>query len=101
MDLSHWVSSIVAFLRAGYPTGMPTTGYVPLAALSRRRASSDEITAITSELVRQRLRPISATDVGVAITRVTDEMPSPDDIARVQRRLAAIGCACEKRRMTG
>jgi hypothetical protein len=101
MDLSHWVSSIVAFLRAGYPTGMPATGYVPLAALSRRRASSDEITAITSELVMQRLRPISATDVGVVITRVTDEMPSPEDIARVQRRLAAIGCACEKRRMTG
>ena len=101
MDLSHWVSSIVAFLRAGYPTGMPTTGYVPLAALSRRRASHDEITAITSELVMQRLRPISTTDVGVAITRVTDELPLPDDIARVQRRLAAIGCACEKRRMTG
>ena len=100
MDLSHLVSSIVAFLRAGYPIGMPTTGYVPLAALSRRRASSDEITAITSELVLQRLQPISATDVGVAITRVTDEMPSPDDIARVQRRLAAIGCACEKHRLT-
>jgi hypothetical protein len=101
MDLSHWVSSIVAFLRAGYPTGMPTTGYVPLAALSRRRASNDEITAITSELVMQRRRPISTTDVGVAITRVTDEMPLPDDIARVQRRLAAIGYACDKRRMTG
>jgi hypothetical protein len=80
---------------------MPTTGYVPLAALSRRRASNDEIAAVTSELVMQRRRPISTTDVGVALTRVTDEMPSPDDIARVQRRLAAIGCACEKRRMTG
>jgi Protein of unknown function (DUF3349) len=101
MDLSHWVSSIVAFLRAGYPTGMPTTGYVPLAALSRRRASNDEIAAVTSELVMQRRRPISTTDVGVAITRVTDEMPLPDDIARVQRRLVAIGCACEQRRMTG
>jgi hypothetical protein len=101
MDLSHWVSSIVAFLRAGYPTGMPATGYVPLAALSRRRPSDDEITAITSELVMQALRPISTTDVGVAITRVTDEMPSQDDVARVQRRLAAIGSACDKRRMTG
>jgi hypothetical protein len=37
----------------------------------------------------------------VAITRVTNEMPSQDDIARVQRRLDAIGCAREKRRMTG
>ena len=101
MDLAHWVSSIVAFVRAGYPTGMPTTGYVPLAALSRRRASNDEITAITSELIMQRHRPISNADVGVAITRVTNEMPSQDDIARVQRRLDAIGCTREKRRMTG
>jgi hypothetical protein len=93
MDLSHWVSSIVAFVRAGYPNGMPTTGYVPLAALSRRRPSNDEISTITSELTAQRHRPISTADVGVAITRITDAMPSQDDIARVKRRLDAMGCA--------
>ena len=93
MDLSHWVSSIVAFVRAGYPNGMPTTGYVPLAALSRRRPSNDEISTITSELTAQRDRPISTADVGVAITRITDAMPSQDDIARVKRRLDAMGCA--------
>ncbi|MGB8387400.1 DUF3349 domain-containing protein [Mycobacterium sp.] len=93
MDLTHWVSSILAFVRAGYPTGMPATGYVPLVALSRRRVSDDEIGTITSELVMDRLRPIGAADIGVAITRITNEMPSPDDIARVQRRLNAIGCA--------
>ena len=90
MDLSHWVSSIVAFVRAGYPTGMPATGYVPLVALCRRRISNAEIKAITSELLLH--RPISTTDVGVAITRITNEMPSQDDIVRVQRRLDAIGC---------
>ncbi|OBH07843.1 MULTISPECIES: DUF3349 domain-containing protein [unclassified Mycobacterium] len=93
MDLSHWVSSIVAFVRAGYPTGMPVNGYVPLAALSRRRVSNDEITAITRELIMRRCPPISTTDVGVAITRVTNELPSQDDIERVERRLHAIGCA--------
>ena len=92
MDLSHWVSSIVAFVRAGYPTGMPATGYMPLVALSRRRISNAEINALTSELLLDRRRPISAADVGVAITRITNEMPSQDDIARVQRRLDAIGC---------
>ncbi|OIN79836.1 DUF3349 domain-containing protein [Mycobacterium malmoense] len=92
MDLSHWVSSIVAFVRAGYPTGMPATGYIPLAALSRRRLSNDEIATITSELTMHRRGPISAVDVGVAIIRVTNEMPLQDDIARVQRRLDAIGC---------
>ena len=93
MDLSHWVSSIVAFVRAGYPTGMPVTGYVPLAALSRRRVSNDEIATITRELIMRRCAPISTADVGVAITHVTDAMPSQDDIDRVQRRLQAIGCA--------
>ncbi|OBG29826.1 hypothetical protein AWB91_09110 [Mycobacterium paraense] len=93
MDLSHWVSSIVAFVRAGYPTGMPVTGYVPLAALSRRRVSNDEITTITRELIMRRCPPISTADVGVAITHVTNAMPSQDDIDRVQRRLQAIGCA--------
>ncbi len=90
MDLTQWVSSIVAFVRAGYPAGMPTTGYVPAAALSPRRVSVDEITTVTSDLAgdrRDRSRPISATDVGVAITRVTNAMPSPEDIARIQRRL--------------
>lgn len=95
MDLAHWVTSIVAFVRAGYPTGMPATGYVPLAALSRRRVSNDEITAITSELIMHQRQPISTADIGVAITRINNEMPSQDDIARVQRRLDAIGCTRE------
>ena len=97
MNLAHWVSMIVAFMRAGYPTGMPATGYVPLAALSRRRISDDEITTITSELMTRRGGPISTTDVAVEITRITNEMPSPDDVERVQRRLAAITCSRTRR----
>ncbi|OSC40552.1 DUF3349 domain-containing protein [Mycobacterium decipiens] len=88
MILTDRVSRIVAFMRAGYPTGMPLTGYVPLAALSRRRVSDEEITTIIGELVAHRL-PISDADVGVAITRITQQMPSLNDIERVQRRLAA------------
>ncbi len=92
MALAARVSRIVAFLRSGYPSGMPATGHVSLAALLRRRVSSDEITTIASELIMRRCWPISATDVGVAITRITNEMPSPEDIERVRRRLDAIGC---------
>ncbi|HXA88285.1 MAG TPA: DUF3349 domain-containing protein [Mycobacterium sp.] len=86
MWLVDRVASIVAFLRAGYPTGAPATGYVPLLALLRRRASDSEISAITGELVRRR-QPVDTADVGVEITRVTHEMPSLDDIERVQHRL--------------
>lgn len=84
MDLSHWVSSFVAFVRAGY---------VSPPALPYRRVSDDEITAITRELIMRQCRSISAADVGVAITYFTDELPAQGDIARVQRRLHAIGCA--------
>lgn len=95
MYLADKVARLVAFLRAGYPAGMPSTGYVPLAALSRRRLSDDEITTITGELMMRGLIPISGrvstADVGVHITRITDDMPSPDDVERIQRRLEAIG----------
>ena len=90
MSLGDRVSSMVAFLRAGYPAGMPPPGYVPLLALLPRRVSDDEIRLIISKLVPKR-RPVDNVDVGVEITRVTHEMPSPDDIERVQRRLAATG----------
>jgi hypothetical protein len=70
---------------------MPATGYVPLAALSRRRLCDDEITAITNKLTMRRHWPVSTADVGVEITRITTEMPSPDDVERIQRRLKVIG----------
>ncbi|MGO8938933.1 MAG: DUF3349 domain-containing protein [Mycobacterium sp.] len=91
MYLADRVARFVAFLRAGYPTGMPSTGYVPLAALLRRRLSEDEITAITSELTMRGRAPVSTAAIGVRITRITDDMPSPDDVERIERRLEAIG----------
>lgn len=91
MGLGNRISSIVAFLRAGYPIDMPRFGYVPLLALLPRRVTDDEIRVIVSKLVAPRRRQLDNADVGVEITRVTHEMPLPDDINRVQRRLASIG----------
>lgn len=90
MYLAGRLARIVAFMRAGYPTGWSVTGYVPLAALLPRQVSDDEIATISSQLVT-RPGPISNADVGVEITRVIDDMPSPRDIERVQRRLDTIG----------
>lgn len=93
MDLSHWVTSIVAFVRAGYPSGMPAAGHVPLVAPTRRRLCADDITAIARDLIARRLWPISSIDIGVEITRVTNQLPSPHDVARVQRRVHALRCS--------
>ncbi|CDO89071.1 hypothetical protein AWC29_21375 [Mycobacterium triplex] len=91
MGMADLVSRAVAFLRAGYPTGMPATGYLPLAALLPRRVTDDEIVTITSEFMAPQPAPVSAVDIGVAIFRVTNAMPSLDDIERVELRLDAMG----------
>jgi hypothetical protein len=91
MGLRVWKSRVVAFLRAGYPHGAPATGYVPLLALLPRKVSDDEALMITRVLIGRNRRSIDTTDVGVEITRVTNEMPSLDDVERVQNRLDATG----------
>ena len=92
MYLARRLARLIGFVRADYPVGWPINGYVPLAALSRRRVSDDEIAAISSKLAI-RPGPISNADVGVEITRFINEMPSPQDIERVRRRLDTIGRA--------
>jgi hypothetical protein len=42
VPLSRLLARIVAYLRAGYPEGVPANDYVPLLALLRRRLSDDE-----------------------------------------------------------
>ncbi|MGD1236963.1 DUF3349 domain-containing protein [Mycobacterium seoulense] len=93
MSLSDRVVRIVAFLRAGYPSGAPALGYAPILALLPRRVSDDEITTIATKLVAPRRRSADKVDVGVEITRLTDQLPSVGEIERVQRRLSATGWA--------
>src|ERR1700730_8368255 len=91
MPLSGLLTRIVAFLRAGYPEGVPAHDYIPLLALLRRRLSDDEVIAVATELMADGGMPVDGTDVRVAITKLTDEMPSPADTERVKQRLAAVG----------
>jgi hypothetical protein len=90
--LSDVLMRVVGFLRAGYPEGVPAHDYVPLLALLRRRLSDEEVIAVATELTSGgKIVPLGGADVGVAITKLTDEMPSPEDTERVKQRLAAVG----------
>ena len=91
MALSDVVLRVVGFLRAGYPEGIPTRDYIPLLALLRRRLSDDDVIAIAAAVISRNNKPVDVTDVRVAITKLTDEMPSPEDTERVKERLAAVG----------
>ena len=87
--MSRFLNAIVSWLRAGYPEGVPPHDYLPVLALLSRRLTTDEVKAVASELMQR--GDFDQVDIGVAITQITDELPSSDDIERVRKRLAATG----------
>lgn len=87
MSLGDLVARMVAFVRAGYPRGFPRTDYFPLLALLRRRLTDDEVAAVARALTGRGELNIQTADIAAAITAITDELPSPADVDRVQRRL--------------
>lgn len=91
MALPPFLTSILGWLRAGYPNGVPEQDYIPLIALLRRRLSDEEVHAVTDALVEQFPPPIDKIDIQVLITKVTDEMPIESDVERVRAHLAACG----------
>ncbi|OBK41616.1 hypothetical protein A5658_18075 [Mycobacterium sp. 1245111.1] len=91
--MNRFLNSVVAWLRAGYPEGIPATDYFPVLALLSRRLSNDEVKLVAQELIDR--GDFDHVDIGVLITRLTDELPAPEDIERVRARLAAKGWPLE------
>jgi hypothetical protein len=91
--VNRFLNSVVAWLRAGYPEGIPPTDYVPVLALLSRRLSNDDVKLVTRELIAR--GDFDHVDIGVLITQLTDELPTPDDVERVRERLAAKGWPLE------
>ena len=87
--MNGFLGNIVSWLRAGYPEGIPPTDTFAVLALLTRRLSNDEVKTVAHELAQR--GEFDDVDIGVLITRLTDELPSPDDIERVRTRLAAHG----------
>jgi hypothetical protein len=83
------VSRVVEWLRKGYPTGLPAQDFVPLIALLRRRLTDAEVSRVARDLVEDGTLPADRIDVGAAITKVTSELPSEEDIGRVRAYLSA------------
>ena len=87
--MNAFLSKIVAWLQAGYPEGVPATDRVPLLALLSRRLTNEEVKAVANVLMDR--GEFDHVDIGVMITRITDELPRDADVERVRARLAAKG----------
>ncbi|GAA3190451.1 DUF3349 domain-containing protein [Rhodococcus erythropolis] len=95
MSLPPLLASILGWLRAGYPNGVPEQDYVPLMALLRRQLSDDEIAVLADDLVAEFPVPVDPIDIGVLITKVTDDIPHEADVARVREHLIRGGWKIE------
>jgi hypothetical protein len=87
--MNGFIARIVNWITAGYPEGVPGPDRVPLIALLKRRLTDDEVKAVARALMDR--GEFDNIDIGVLITQMTDHLPSPEDIERVRRRLAAKG----------
>jgi hypothetical protein len=87
--VTKFVTKIVAWIKSGYPEGVPKPDQVPLFALLRRRLTDDEVRAVAQQLIES--GEFDHVDIGVLITEITDGLPTPDDVERVRAKLAAYG----------
>jgi hypothetical protein len=87
--MTNFIGRIVEWINAGYPEGVPGPDRVPLFALLKRRLTDDEVKTVAKALLEQ--GEIADADIGVLVTQITDELPTPNEIERVRERLAAYG----------
>jgi Protein of unknown function (DUF3349) len=100
MALPPFLSSIVGWLRAGYPEGVPSVDYIPLFALLGSQLTDKEVHEIGEELAKES-DPGSAEAIRAAIKDVTNHQANDADVNRVRSRLAAGGWPLAKVERTG
>lgn len=89
--------SILAWLRVGYPEGIPPKDRIPLIALLRRRLTDTEVreiaigTALAELIDDSSDQVIRGGEISAQIADVTSQSASNEDIARVAAVLAAAG----------
>ncbi len=90
MALPHMLKSVIEWLRAGYPEGVPEVDYIPLFALLGSHLTDDDIAAIAEDLASSS-DPASAHSIRAAVQTAGAGRPLEVDIARVRARLASGG----------
>lgn len=83
--------AIVAWLRAGYPQGIPEQDYIPLFALLSQRLQDEEARELGEELVADGLVPPDRVDLAVGYLKRTDKLPSETEVRRVAALLHQAG----------
>ena len=89
------VARVVAWLRAGYPTGVPETDYLPLLGILQRSLTRDELEQVVRQLLSDAVRADAAGEEFSAARmrqRIEETLLGPalpEDLVRVSARLAS------------
>ncbi|SNT43772.1 DUF3349 domain-containing protein [Rhodococcoides kyotonense] len=96
-ETTTFPTSVLQWLRAGYPEGVPPKDRFPLVALLRRAELTD---SQVHEIVLNLVSPVGGAledgaitndEITTFIRELVDHEPTQDDITRVSARLAAGG----------
>lgn len=85
------ISTVIGWLRNGYPDGVPPKDYFPLLAVLQRKLTDEEIREVVDALIADVSTPIEVEEIEETIVRLAGESPSDDDVRRVAVHLAAGG----------
>ncbi|MGW4123219.1 DUF3349 domain-containing protein [Nocardia sp. NPDC004711] len=84
------LATVLAWLRAGYPHGIPREDYVALFAVLHRKLTDREVDEVIEGLLASG-GVLDRTAIETAIAQLAHEKPGADDVNRVAARLAAGG----------
>jgi hypothetical protein len=87
--VNRFLNRVVAWVRRGYPEGVPQNDYLPILALLKRRLGTDDVAIVAKELLHR--IDLDYAEIGAQIMTITDALPAPYDIERVRAKLAAYG----------
>lgn len=86
------LENVLAWLRSGYPEGVPPEGYLPLLALLKRSLTEDEVVRAAQTVLKGTAGgTVTEEEIRAAIQKVTAQEPNPEEMHQVASRLASVG----------
>ena len=87
------LDSVLGWLRAGYPEGVPYKDHFALLALLTRTLTEDEVVQATHDILRSSNgeNPVTDDAIRIAVRSVIEKDPNPEEVNQVAARLASVG----------
>lgn len=84
--------SVLRWLRAGYPEGVPPKDYFPLLALLKRSLTEEEVVKAAQTVLRANDGDtVTEDEIRTAVAAIIEKEPNPEEIHQVASRLASVG----------